>query len=69
MGARRCRSSSPSLSGNGVSEYSKLSGTGRQVGLSFNLSSDVLTTIGAFANEMGKFDTSGEHHKNSEREK
>ena len=50
----------------------QLSGTGRQVGLSFNLSSDVLTTIGAFANEMGKsagHDESGDHHKNSEREK
>ena len=32
----------------------QLSGTGRQVGLSFNLSSDVLTTLGAFASEAGK---------------
>lgn len=32
----------------------QLSGTGKSVGLSFNLSSDVLTTLGAFASEAGK---------------
>ena len=32
----------------------QLSGTGKSVGLSFNLTSDVLTTIGAFAAEAGK---------------